>query len=201
MKVNSKWSEEDRQKAFSMAEAGSTYEEIAKSLGRPRNSVAGLFFRHRGKSSEKKMKRWTNQEVARACEMWREGQSYAAISNELGRSVKAIYKITQTNRELFPERKAGGEKYRNIYNPCIPTPENTKIKYEFTEVEEPKDAKRIAFQDVKPGECTWIFGGFWDEPKPTTLCCGKPVMNLRVRGQQRVYCEYHYKWSIESERS
>lgn len=73
-----------------------------------------------------------------------------------------------------------------------PSPETTVIEGEVKEYDMPEGALMIPFNQTTAGQCLWIDGGFWDEPRRDSLCCGLPVVDLKGKGQRRSYCEYHF---------
>lgn len=160
--------------------------EIGQAIGRSRGSIAKLIYTFRDQFEGRK------KEV--------NSQLIKELSSK-GHSCKEIADMTGHNDDTI--RLLVGDEVRNRRTTATlnfvekPTPENTVIQYEFQEHDMPTDALNIPFWQTLPGQCIWMAGSFWDEPKHDTLCCGKKVMNMKSTGQQRSYCEYHYKISIE----
>lgn len=146
------------------------------------------------------MKKWTDDEKQILTDMYLAGESITKIANKLSRTIAQVRGFIERNKHRMPDEKQESKIRHQVRTRNLdekPTPETVTIQYEFTEYPMPEEALMIPFKDVKPGQCGWLSGGFWDEPHSETPCCGLPVYDPNGKGLRRQYCEFHYKISIE----
>jgi len=200
------WTQNDKKTVKRLILSGQSYSEIGLSIGRSRGSVARLVQKLREENqlepTSLKIKPWAEQEIETASNLWADDWSITGIAAHLGRSKSVVVNLMRNNRETFPKKGRSRGLSNETTNPWFrdkPTPENTAIQYSYEEIPVQPDAIGIPFVDTKVGECLWILETFWQEPDSRSLCCGKSVVNLRVKGLRRSYCEFHYQASMSKE--
>lgn len=194
--------------------SGKTISEISKELAFPVETVrwikktnAELFNARKkvlktekSKPESKVNKRlWSVKDQTIAAEMWKNDATYRQIGLVIGKTRTTVGAYMLWHRDLFPKKGKTSLFFKggDVLNREKPTPENTTIQYDFKEIPMPDDALGIPFVDLQTGQCSWIMETFWQESSMTSPCCGKSVMNLRVKGMQQSYCDFHYNAALE----
>lgn len=191
-----KWTDKEVKLLQSHVNSQKTINEISVDMGRTRNSIKqklnslGLVAT---KAKSGVDKRYTDDQLEAAIVLWSFGRTSREVAEETGINHGTLRKLMSEHRNLFPRR----ETTKAFCLVDKPTPETVVIQYEFKEYPMPDDALMIPFEDIVAGQCTWLSGDFWDEPKNDTPCCGKNVYDLRGKGGRRYYCEFHYRISVE----
>jgi len=191
------WSQIEVEKLRSLTYMSAT--EIAKELGRTRNSVKqklnalGLSAAKGKPGVEKSADR---SQMTYASELWNDGKTAAEIAATIGISRESLKGIMRQELEMFPKR--GTPKG---WSPLPkPTPETVTIQYEYREIPTPEGALFKPFFCTEVGECSWILEDFWTEPRYDSPCCARPVFDRKGKGMKRTYCQYHYEASLEKQK-
>ena len=194
-----KWTQDEESKVICLVNDGYSITEIARLINRTRNSVKqkvsslGLDAVKKFRSGNEK---YTEDQIIEASKLWNEGKlSSSEISNQIGILDSSFRKIRQQRQELFAKREPAT--LIKLERKAKPSPENTVIQYEFTEIEAPSGALYKPFFCTEVGECAWILQDFWSETRFDSPCCGLPVVDQRGKGLKKSLCQYHYDASVE----
>jgi len=182
------WTEDDKQKTKELWSQGKSQSEIGLIIGRSRNSIARLIhtYREEFERRQKPVDRDKIKELEAAGHSAKEIQQLTGYANDT--VLNTIDESSKNRRSLM-----------TITTREKPTPENTVIQYEFTEHAMPENALNTPFFCLEVGQCHWVSGGFWDEVKYDTPCCGLSVVDRLDKGMKRSYCQFHYEVALRKE--
>lgn len=155
---------------------------------------------------------WSKEDIARAADLWKAGQSISQIGTVFGVSRSSMAGIMNRNRDLFPKSNTVGVKRKkNESARTFPLPEKREVRSRKADPKTPRSTRKLdapilgevwaradidqpvttvepkTFFDLHANECTWFLQKMDEPATHETLCCA-----ARVQPGTR-YCPEHRK--------
>lgn len=197
------WTEDAHAEACEMWLEGRSQSQIADFFGISASAVAGYISRNRDAFPSRKGQQpaprqntvWTDERIAEASKLWREGRTIAELAKLFGVSDHAFNNVMRRYRDRFPYAREIGSRSkhrRRVVQPKRSAPVNLDNVFEKSKSNSAYDGRRfiisgqkpVSFASLEAKECKFPVSASDEQPGPEMACCGAPV-------EKGPYCSAH----------